>query len=291
MTKPAEPGSYVLSELEVFGRGGPVPKPKRAPAAEAGGRLNLSGGAWRLQRASLVSASGEELSQPSYKDHDWIVATVPGTVLTSFLNDEAIPNPDYGDNQYAISDSFFCADFWYRDEFTAPPARGSNPHFWLHFNGINWKAEVYLNGSEVGRIDGGFLRGRFDVTRWLHPGAQNVLAVRILTNDNPGSTKDKAGMTLNGGALGRDNPTYHATAGWDWISTIRGRDTGIWSDVSLTTTGAVTIENPLVTTALPLPNTDTCGCSDPGYPAQPGTSSSHGNTPRTIWHSISVDSQ
>ena len=31
----------------------------------------------------------------------------------------------------------------------------------------------------------------------------------------------------NGGALGADNPTYHASIGWDWIPTIRGRDTGI----------------------------------------------------------------
>jgi len=39
------------------------------------------------------------------------------------------------------------------------------------------------------------------------------------------------------------------------MSTIRGRNTGIWSDVSLTESGPVTIENPLVTAALPLPDT------------------------------------
>ena len=83
----------------------------------------------------------------------------------------------------------------------------------------------------------------------------NALAVHILRVANPGSTKDKAGPTVNGGALGRDNPTYHASAGWDWISTIRGRDTGIWSNVSLTTSGPVKIEDPLVTTVLPLPDT------------------------------------
>ena len=99
------------------------------------------------------------------------------------------------------------------------------------------------------------MRGRFDVTALVHPGAVNALAVRIIRVANPGSTKDKAGPTVNGGALGRDNPTYHASAGWDWISTIRGRDTGIWSNVSLTTNGPVKIEDPLVTTTLPLPDT------------------------------------
>src|SRR5262249_52737773 len=44
-------------------------------------------------------------------------------------------------------------------------------------------------------------------------------------------------------------------AGWDWMSTIRGRDIGIWSDVSLTTSGPVKIEDPFVSTTLPLPDT------------------------------------
>ncbi len=256
MTKPGERGGrYILSELEVFGRGGPVAQPHAAAAARSDGMLTLAGGNWRLQRASLVSADGEQLSVPGFADKEWMIATVPGTVLTSYLNDGAIPNPDFGDNQYAVSDSFFCADFWYRNEFVAAPVQRPGQHFWLNFDGINWKAEVYLNGHAVGRIDGGFMRGRFDVTSLVRPGAANALAVRIIRAANPGSTKDKAGMTVNGGALGRDNPTYHASAGWDWISTIRGRNTGIWSNVSLTTSGSVTIEDPLVTTALPLPDT------------------------------------
>ena len=256
MTKPAEPnGRYILSELEVWGRGGVMPAAKSATVMQQDGGLRLAAGKWRLQRASVVSESGEQLSKTGFADKDWMVATVPGTVLTSYLNDGAIPNPDFGSNQYAISDSYFCADFWYRDEFVAAGAKQASKHYWLNFDGINWKAEVYLNGQHVGRIDGGYMRGRFDVTALIHPGAANALAVRILHVDNPGSTKDKAGRTLNGGALGRDNPTYHASAGWDWISTIRGRDTGIWSDVTLTTSGGVTIENPLVTSKLPLPDT------------------------------------
>jgi hypothetical protein len=104
------------------------------------------------------------------------------------------------------------------------------------------------------------MRGRFDVTALLHPhSATNAIAVRIIRNANPGSTKDKAGRTVNGGALGRDNPTYHASAGWDWISTIRGRDTGIWSNVSLRITGPVTVEDPLLSPPL-------CRCRTPLTP-------------------------
>jgi len=256
MTKPAEAGSnYILSELEVYGRGGPIPVAKPTLATSSDSLLNLAGGNWRLQRASLVQADGVHISFPTFSARDWMIATVPGTILTSYLNDGAIANPDFADNQYAISDSFFCADFWYRNEFVAPAIRHPGRHVWLNFDGINWKAEIYLNAHKVGRIDGGYMRGKFDVTDILRPGATNVLAVRILRNANPGSTKDKADRTVNGGALGRDNPTYHASAGWDWISTIRGRNTGIWSDVSLTLSRAVTLEDPLVTTTLPLPDT------------------------------------
>jgi hypothetical protein len=80
--------------------------------------------------------------------------------------------------------------------------------------------------------------------------------VLIRKNATPGSVKEKTFDTpdKNGGALGKDNPTFHATVGWDWIPTIRGRDCGIWGDVYLTTSGPVTIENPFVSTALPLPD-------------------------------------
>ena len=256
MTKPETPGGrYILSEFEVYGRGGFVARPHAVAPVNRDGSLPLTGGNWRVQRASLVPIEGEKIAMPGFVDKDWMIATVPGTVLTSYLNGGAIPNPDFGDNQYAISDSFFCADFWYRDEFNAPAEQRPGEHTWLNFDGINWKAEIFLNGHRVGQIDGGFMRGRFDVSALVHHGGVNALAVRIVRVANPGSTKDKAESTVNGGALGRDNPTYHASAGWDWMSTIRGRDTGIWSDVSVTTSGPVQIEDPLVTTTLSLPDT------------------------------------
>ena len=94
------------------------------------------------------------------------------------------------------------------------------------------------------------MRGRFDVTGYLRPGAKNALAVRVEKNATPGSVKEKTFESpgLNGGALGADNPTYHASIGWDWIPTIRGRNIGIWAGVHLDTSGPVTIENPFVTT-------------------------------------------
>ena len=101
------------------------------------------------------------------------------------------------------------------------------------------------------------MRGRFDVTGKLIPGKTNALAVRIEKNATPGSVHQKTLQSSgkNGGGIGADDPTYHASAGWDWIPTIRGRNTGIWGSVYLTSTGPVAILDPLVTTKLPLPDT------------------------------------
>jgi beta-galactosidase/beta-glucuronidase len=119
------------------------------------------------------------------------------------------------------------------------PKPKAGEHVWLNFDGVNWKAEVFFNGQSLGRIEGGFMRGKFDVTRLLRPGAANALAVRIIKNAMPGSVKEKtlAETEANGGALGADNPTMHASIGWDWIPTVRGRNTGIWGNVYLTTSG------------------------------------------------------
>jgi len=262
MTRPAGPNGYILSEIEVYGRGGPVAQPHAPSLVREEGRLNLAGGNWRLQRENFVQDGGEALSKNGYADDSWVVATVPGTVLTSYLNVGAIPDPNFGQNQLYVSDSYFYADFWYRREFETP-ALEKHEKAWLNFDGINWKADVYLNGEHLGRIDGGFMRGRFDVTDKLLPGKMNALAVRIEKNATPGSCKQKTYESTgkNGGALGADNPTYHASIGWDWIPTIRGRNTGIWGDVFVTVTGAVTVENPYVTTTLPLPDTSSAAVS------------------------------
>ena len=256
MRRPTSPDGYILSEVEIYGRGGFVAQPKPTPTARPDGRLDLAGGTWRLQRESLANADGAAVSKVGFADHDWVVATVPGTVLSSYMNVGAIPDPNYGENQLLISDSFFYADFWYRNEFTAP-VLATGQHAWLNFDGINWKAEVFLNGEKLGRVEGGFMRGRFDVTSRLLAGRKNALAVRIEKNATPGSIKQKTFATTgkNGGALGLDNPTYHASIGWDWIPTIRGRNTGIWGGVFLNLSGPVTLENPFITTTLPLPDT------------------------------------
>jgi hypothetical protein len=256
MDRPESTDGYILSEMEVFGIGGPIAIEHPQALLRKNGRMDLAGGAWRLQRESLVNANGETLSKSGFIDKDWITATVPATVLVSYLNAGALPDPNFGDNQMFISDSYFYSDFWYRNEFIAPAVYKGKRMF-LNFDGINWKAEVYLNGRKLGLIEGAFARGQFDVTDILVPGENNILAVRIKKNDTPGFVKEQTKFShdANGGEIGADNPTFHASVGWDWIPTIRGRNIGIYNDVYLSATGPVTIEDPFITTDLPLPDT------------------------------------
>jgi len=255
MNTPANGTRYILSEMEVLGTGGMKTVPAKSPSV-SGNKMYLSGGNWRLQRASLTEADGETVSKAGFECPDWVVATVPGTVLTSYLRAGALPDPNYGANQLMISESFFLSDFWYRNEFVVP-AELNGERYFLNFDGINWKADVFVNGTKAGDIEGAFIRGKFDVTELILPGSTNAIAVLIRKNDNPGVVKEQTAFSTdrNGGVLGADNPTYHASIGWDWIPTIRGRDIGIWNDVWINTTGAVMLEDPFVYADLDLPDT------------------------------------
>ena len=198
----------------------------------------LSGEGWRLQ--------GESLDKP-------IPARVPGTVLGSFVAAGLMPDPHFGDNVLRIPDSLFCSDFLYSLYFRS---RIEAPRQFLHFEGVNWKAEIRLNDIGLGRIEGAFRSQDFDVTGILKNGA-NTLEVKIIHNDNYGdhAARTEYSTGPNGGILGADNPTMHATIGWDWIPKLPGRNMGIYDDVWIYGTGNVTLEDPFVRTLLPLPDT------------------------------------
>lgn len=235
-----------LSELEVYGRGG-VKAVAHAEQRWSGSRdvrkYMLNGGNWTVRPVSEPTQKAVPLGPE-------IVATVPATVLSSYYNAGALPAPNFDDDLSMISESFFNRDFLYKRTFQVP-SKMKGKRILLNFDGINWKALVVLNGKQVGRIEGAFMRGQFDITDYLQEG-DNELLVYVQNNDNPGARKTKTGenTSFNGGVLGGDNPTFHATIGWDWITTIPGREVGIWNDVFLTATEAVTISDPLVNTTL-----------------------------------------
>ena len=254
---PQDPSTWPKSKAP-FSKPVAILLPKVEPGLQANGddTWTIAGG-WELTPAPKVSADGAAISQSGFSAKGWWTATVPGTVLTTMIDRGVYPDPDYGLNNLAIPESLNKQDYWYRNEFKAPKSLGGR-QLTLTFQGINYKAEVWLNGKSLGTIKGAFIRGVFDVTDSLKPGATNVLAVRVSPPPHPGIPNEQSirgGPGENGGLMCLDGPTFVATEGWDWIPAIRDRDTGIWQPVTLSATGSVKIGDPQVVTSLPLPDT------------------------------------
>ena len=235
---------------------------ERKPKFENPGEPSLRGNdlvfdaGWEMIEAPKLSADGSTLSQPGVDTRDWYDATVPGTVLTTLVDEGVYPDPYFGLNNRLTPETLNQQDYWYRTEFTLPE-NFAGRHLTLQFNGINYYAEVWFNGKYLGHITGAFIRGKFDVTSLVHANGKNVLAVMIAPAPDPGLLSEesvKFGPRLNGGRLCLDGPTFECSEGWDWIPPMRDRDSGIWQDVILRATGPVTIEDPQVITRLPLPD-------------------------------------
>jgi hypothetical protein len=221
--------------------------------------LELAAG-WQLQDVAKVAQPGAEVAAPAFNTSGWYNATVPGTVLTSLVNDHVYPEPLYGENNRPeiIPESLARTSYWYRTLVDVPKSY-KNHQVWLNFDGINYAAEVWVNGTQVGTIRGAFIRGIFDITALVKPGKKAVVAVLVAPQPHPGVPHEHTltnGLGKNGGITAIDGPTFLCTLGWDWIPAIRDRDTGIWQKVFLSATGPVVVKDPLVTTDLPLPRTD-----------------------------------
>lgn len=230
------------------------PLPAHAPIEpENDGRWTING--WRLAAAPGIAADGAALSRPGFDAHGWYAATVPGTVLTTLVDRGVYPDPAHGLNNLAIPETLAHQDYWYRTEFDLP-AETAGRHLELLFKGVNYASRIWVNGAEVGTTKGAFVRGRFDVTPLLKAG-HNAIAVRVSPPPHPGHTQEEsltAGVGENGGMMMLDGPTFGATEGWDWIPTVRDRNTGLWQGVDLVATGDVKIGDTQVVTTLPKPD-------------------------------------
>jgi len=149
LTAPHDPADLPVSRAAVVW---PERSPKQVPAP----RLDLQeDGTWLL-------AGGWELRAGD--SDEWLDAVVPGTVLTSLVADGIYPDPHYGLNNLVIPEDLCRKDWWYRTELSLTDGLLAKEKLELLFNGINYRAEVWLNGGKLGRIDGAFVRGRFDIT-------------------------------------------------------------------------------------------------------------------------------
>ena len=228
----------------------PVQMPERVARKAAQTVLcPVADNAWEI-------TSGWELCEgDKVMTDDWYNATVPGTVLRTLVDQGVYPDPYYGLNNLAIPEDLCRKDWWYRCSFDLSDDMLSKETLELLFGGINYKADIWFNGSKIGHIAGAFIRGRFDISEIAK--AENTLAVHIFPPANPGIPHEqspRSGGGKNGGALCLDGPTFFCSEGWDWMPGVRDRNIGIWQDVQLIATGGISLGDTQVITDLPLPD-------------------------------------
>lgn len=199
-----------------------------------------------------TSVNGNLISKTLYSLTDWMPAVVPGTVLTSLLSNKRIPDPFYGMNNKKIPDIYDVGrdyyTYWFVKDFDEPfPANGEK--VWLEFRGINYSAEIFINGAKVNdkRDQGMYLRHSYDITSLLSKEGHNRLAVIVFPPDPVGNPNGGQG----GDGTIAHNVTNQYTAGWDWIQPIHDRNTGIWDKVFIKKTKQVHVEHTHVVTLVP----------------------------------------
>jgi exo-1,4-beta-D-glucosaminidase len=228
-----------------------------APSGPPDSFLSLNAD-WRIQSSASARESGEAISAAGFETKEWIPATIPTTVLAALVENKIYPDPFYSDNLEKIpgykkdlwlvmpEDSPFRPSWWHRVEFDIPKAfEGKN--LVLHLDGINYRANVWLNGKRIAEDNstvGMFRRFEFDVTSLATVGGRNCLALEITA---PGHVPEK-----NYGAK-----QIEATTGWDDHNPQPpDLNMGIWRDVYITATGPVALRNVFAAPKLDLPNLD-----------------------------------
>jgi exo-1,4-beta-D-glucosaminidase len=208
---------------------------------------------WMIRSSAGLTESGAVLSTTSYKADGWYNATLPSTVLNALVRDKVYADPYVGMNlrqipgtAYGIGlnfsnldlplDSPFARSWWYRTEFRVP-AEYKGKTVWLAFDGINFRANVWLNGKQISSADkmaGAWRLFEFDVTAETNIAGANALAIEVFA-----PTPHDLGITFV-----------------DWNPLPADKDMGLWRDVQIRSTGPVAIRFPSVATHLNSPAND-----------------------------------
>ena len=207
---------------------------------------------WSLQTSARVTETGEILSNPESQITNWHAAVVPGTIVASLANDNIIPDPNYGVNLRNLigkkfesnkeqndlemdPESPFAVPWWYRTEFTIP-ANFKGKTIWLHFGGINYRADIWVNGQQIANSESAVGAWRvydFEITHLARMGSQNAIAVRVYPPKHP----------------------YDLAISYvDWNPGSPDREAGLFREISLTTSGPVALRFPAVMSHVELPD-------------------------------------
>ncbi len=203
-------------------------------------RFELSDG-WLLQSSRQITTSPEVLSSTAFTPEHWCKAKVPTTVLAAQVASGEFKDIFHADNLRRLPGMRAAPDgdraspydvpWWFRIEFRLPPAFKGRK-VWLHFNGINTRANVWLNGKKLAdatEVAGAFRIFELDATPLIEPERTNVLAIEVFS-----PTDSDFGINLV-----------------DWVPTPPDKDMGLWREVYLTASGRVRLRHPTVVTHFP----------------------------------------
>ena len=185
---------------------------------------------WQLVNGTEVTATPDEISSAGFDTAAWTPARVPTTVLAAQVGAGDVEDPYFARNLETIPTEQFDDPWWYRTEFTLeePLTGGAR----LVFEGINYSADVWLNGQQIGdreQIFGAFRMYELNVAPHLKVGT-NALAVRVHP-PRPG------------------DPTIGFV---DWNPRPPDRNMGLWREVRLRLNKGVALDRVFVRTDLDL---------------------------------------
>ncbi len=205
---------------------------------------------WNIQSSGKLTESGNEISKAGFKTKNWYPATMPSTILETLVKNGVYKDPYYGNNLTEVGgyfpvtssmylydlpeDSPFSVPWWFRTEFDLPE---EDDYIWLHLSSINYKANIWLNGSLIAdtvEIEGAHRLYDLDISDKVVRGGKNCLAIEIVT---PVNGTDMSIRWMQGSRMVPD------------------KDAGIWYDVKLSRNKALKIRYPHVITDLNLPDT------------------------------------
>lgn len=184
---------------------------------------------WKIQSQDKVSVEGKQLSDVGFDDKDWVGLELPSTVFNGLLKAGLYSDIYKSDNLDKIDKKPFEQAWWYRSQFSVD-VNNANAFFDLVFEGINYQANVWLNGkliADTTSIEGPFGMWSFDVSSVIKEG-ENIIAVQIF----PAAFDD-------------------LTIGFvDWNPAAPDNNMGIWRPVKLKSHGALSISEPFVSSVV-----------------------------------------
>jgi exo-1,4-beta-D-glucosaminidase len=245
-------GAFLLAHVPVIG----------AVASSQSPNITELQDGWQMTSVNNVSGDDALVSQPGFDSAKWYtVRRMPATILQILADNGVYKNLYYGMNLITPG-NLWKQDWWYRTTFTV--AAGEEVYS-LIFNGINYRADVWLNGHKVAdrwQAVGMYNKFEFDVTKQINVNGPNVLAVKVVpergllsedgkvVGDHPAELADSWLDWINWKYIGYHDPEHHVN-----IPFVPDRNAGVWKRVFLSTTGPVSIRHPYVVTDLPLPAT------------------------------------